>query len=330
MATLNPAQVTQVVGTKYYNLATLVVILYDHSLTFDTEVEKIWSQNRSLPKSLWFVFRYITPIIQITAIMADQLTTWTHGSCVGWLWFRFVADEIVTVATSAILILRIWALFERARWIMFVMLAALLGQIVVTVWAWQAATAAPIVPSRESPHSELTGCFPVPKSSDRSGQVASLFISLLVLDTVLFLLTILRAFRLPANRAPSVPVLSIMLRDGVLYLIMIFVVNLANVLLIQLPGVPLGLKALNTEFTPNVTVIMVSRLVLNLRAAEKSTATNLESTVLSNLGEPVQFKHAKLEIQVTTDQVTYVDDDQSRNTIALEELQGYNLNMLPI
>jgi hypothetical protein len=31
------------------------------------------------------------------------------------LWVRVVADEIVTAATSAILILRIWALFERCE-----------------------------------------------------------------------------------------------------------------------------------------------------------------------------------------------------------------------
>jgi Family of unknown function (DUF6533) len=43
------------VATKYYSLATLVIVLYDHSLTFDTEVEKIWSQTWSFPKALWFV-----------------------------------------------------------------------------------------------------------------------------------------------------------------------------------------------------------------------------------------------------------------------------------
>jgi hypothetical protein len=75
-------------------------------------------------------------------------------------------------------------------------------------------------------------------------------------------------------------------------------------------------------FYCSVTVIMLSRcgivfliqqwslanirlsLVLNLRAAEKSTTTNLNSTLLSNLGEPVQFKYTKVEIQVTIEQVT--------------------------
>ena len=79
-------------ATKYYNLATCVLILYDYFLTFDMEVEKIWMQRWTLPKSLWFVvsqpvylpviqmvslkavqFRYLTPAIQIGSVCPISL-----------------------------------------------------------------------------------------------------------------------------------------------------------------------------------------------------------------------------------------------------------------
>jgi Family of unknown function (DUF6533) len=63
MEPLTPSLVTDSLATKYYNLATLIIVLYDHCLTFDTEVEKIWSQRWSLPKSLWFVVSRIFLIL---------------------------------------------------------------------------------------------------------------------------------------------------------------------------------------------------------------------------------------------------------------------------
>ena len=45
---------------KYYNLATCVLILYDHALTFDSEVEMVWTGRWTLPKFLWIVVRAIS------------------------------------------------------------------------------------------------------------------------------------------------------------------------------------------------------------------------------------------------------------------------------
>ncbi|KAF8532326.1 hypothetical protein JB92DRAFT_1313264 [Gautieria morchelliformis] len=253
--------------TRYYNLASFVMIVYDHSLTFDLEVKTIWKQSWSLPKVLWFVFRYLNPIHQIGSILADHLDNWTSSSCMKWLWFRIIVDEIVVISTSGILILRVWLLFERARWTLMVLASALLGQIGVTIWAWQAVTVAPLTLPGEN---LFIGCSPAPKSRDRTGQVASLYIGFLVLDTVIFLLTVLRLVAPFSKLSRTSPLVTMMLRDGVLYILVIFVANLANAILIQLPSVPLDLRALNTEFTDR---ILVTSLVTSENQSSSDTET---------------------------------------------------------
>jgi hypothetical protein len=60
-------------------------------------------------------------------------------------------------------------------------------------------------------------------------------------------------------------------------------------------------------------------LFLSLRA----TAPPITNHLVGNLGEPVQL-YANIEIQVTTDRVTYADDCPSK-TIALKELQRHKV-----
>ena len=157
------------VSEKYYNLATCVLIIYDHFLTFDAEVKNIWMQRWTFPKLLWFVvsrpvscyksgqlwksfssdtspqsyrsdrcvlcfsiIKVDETVVQVmgrhsktlkTSVFTstdwdieDELTTWTFDECYRWIWFRTIGDELVTLAVSGVLALRIWALFERGEW----------------------------------------------------------------------------------------------------------------------------------------------------------------------------------------------------------------------
>ncbi|KAK0213576.1 hypothetical protein IW262DRAFT_1517135 [Armillaria fumosa] len=53
--------VWHVQATRYLTSAGLVVLLYDHLLTFSTEVELIWAARWSVPKALFLLLRYIVP-----------------------------------------------------------------------------------------------------------------------------------------------------------------------------------------------------------------------------------------------------------------------------
>ncbi|KAG8907923.1 hypothetical protein FRC00_011502, partial [Tulasnella sp. 408] len=83
----------------------------------------------------------------------------------------------------------------------------------------------------------------------------------LVTDTVIFVLTVVKTARyLRTNVRTALP--RIVLRDGVLYFVLILLINMMNVAVyVVAPG---SLRALGTSFSQVLTTILISRLQLNL------------------------------------------------------------------
>jgi len=166
------------------------------------------------------------------------------------------------------------------------MLAAMIVQIIVAFWSFPASTHATLPPG-------VTGCYIGPKKLSDVGRIASLFVMLLVLDTIIFGLTAFHVLR-SKHSVPGIttPLTEIMIRDGFLYFSVIFFVNLANVILIELSPIPEDLRPINVEFTPAITTIMVSRLFLNMRRQAtapiyKGAHPRLTATLLGDLDDTV-------------------------------------------
>lgn len=58
---------------QYHQVASLVVLLWDHFLTFGEEVRLIWPSRANFVKRAFLVNRYIVPIVLIIN---------THSKCV--------------------------------------------------------------------------------------------------------------------------------------------------------------------------------------------------------------------------------------------------------
>ncbi|VDB96530.1 unnamed protein product [Peniophora sp. CBMAI 1063] len=54
----------------YVSMAGLVMILYDHMLTFADEVELIWKAPRSIARTLFLINRYCVPAMVIGSMHA--------------------------------------------------------------------------------------------------------------------------------------------------------------------------------------------------------------------------------------------------------------------
>ncbi|KAF9000469.1 hypothetical protein BDQ17DRAFT_674894 [Cyathus striatus] len=48
---------------KYIYLGLLTLLFYDHLITFDVEVVRIWTLNWRVPKYLFIMNRYVIPLI---------------------------------------------------------------------------------------------------------------------------------------------------------------------------------------------------------------------------------------------------------------------------
>ncbi|KAG5730201.1 hypothetical protein E4T56_gene11699 [Termitomyces sp. T112] len=126
-----------VVGSRYITAAGVVVLLYNHLLTFDDEVKYIWSARWSTPKLLFLVLRYALSCsilwhnYQLSMIgvkhlsngvstchkllSADCLRNASSCDCKSW----FISAVCICIATAGptnfFVMLRLWLLSHRDR-----------------------------------------------------------------------------------------------------------------------------------------------------------------------------------------------------------------------
>ncbi|KDQ57259.1 hypothetical protein JAAARDRAFT_290441 [Jaapia argillacea MUCL 33604] len=114
------AQAAQII--TYSSVSALAFLVWDICLTFDDEVEYIWKQGWGSPaKALFLYTRYFSVIAQAILLVprADLSHTLpsNHRSCPSWFIFKSVAFQTMMSCLGLILMLRVYALYNRAPWV---------------------------------------------------------------------------------------------------------------------------------------------------------------------------------------------------------------------
>ncbi|KAF8496035.1 hypothetical protein JB92DRAFT_1079229 [Gautieria morchelliformis] len=93
--------------TKYSWVASLCLIVYDHLITLDLEVEHVWTRPRSLSRSLF-------------------------------IWTRYFGHAALIVAVTVILLIRVYAVYNRNKHILYGMVGfrVLMTAATVTLWVF--------------------------------------------------------------------------------------------------------------------------------------------------------------------------------------------------
>ncbi|CAA7261274.1 unnamed protein product [Cyclocybe aegerita] len=278
---------------KYFQLAAFVMLAYDHFLTFPQEVERIWAMRFSGATLLFLLNRYVTPLQFIIIIHAFQDPIWSKKVCDNFVVFEGASTVAMVAVCELIMILRVYALYNRSNVVLTFLLLLWIAQISVSAVGLRTGFAVALPP-------ELTGCILTGSSSI----FPLVWVSPLVTDTCIFALTLWRT-RKYISRSGAAPTLHLFVRDGVLYFLVIFMANLLNTLLFFLA--PEGLRAIGASFSQLITALMVSRLVLNLRSnpsseedehsvsynvrfggTGKDTVSTIWARTLGDLGEDVE------------------------------------------
>ncbi|KAG8782402.1 hypothetical protein FRC12_020870 [Ceratobasidium sp. 428] len=98
------------------------------------------------------------------------------------------------------------------------------------------------------------------------------------MDTVITALTVFKTARFLSQEHGRVRLVHVILRDGLLYFAVILVANLSNCLAYYLA--PPDLKVIGASFSNIITIMMISRLQLNLRS-DSICSPDISDTVLS-------------------------------------------------
>lgn len=279
---------------QYYILASSVVFYYDFALTLPQEIKHIWSSKFSRINVLLIALRYITaigyvPILWLTFSPAFQEDP---SLCIKLDKLPGIIGIVCQSLTSAFLIIRLFAIYDKRKWILYITVP--LGLLNIALSCFAIARAEPGVANNvqfvfeggtnvENIVSSV--CFVTPVTSGQTLHYELSYIAIILFDTLIFILSVSRLGRMyRAKRLfhPESSIVNTILRDGTILYATLSISNVFNFIAFMLVywgktnavglsnegiGIFLVSSGTNNELTHALSVILVSRIVFNLREA---------------------------------------------------------------
>ncbi|TFK69182.1 hypothetical protein BDN72DRAFT_959739 [Pluteus cervinus] len=246
-------------AVKLVAAACMTALIYDHAITFDEEVERVWPSRISIPKLLFFLNRYVVGGMLIFNAIASSQAGLSPSVCVFFLRWLAVTVTAQNAIVQGILVMRVWALHRQNKVALSIALSFYFGGVITLIGLTVQDYVGEAV-AIDDDLSQLPGCYATTVPSIIGG----FWIAPLVIESVLFLLVVSRAFKWWRDGSSAPRILSLLARDSTLYFAIVFALLLANFIMFQL-GPPFLASLL---VTPSNTagVILGSHLLLNLRA----------------------------------------------------------------
>ncbi|KAF8503135.1 hypothetical protein JB92DRAFT_3098798 [Gautieria morchelliformis] len=273
----NPQTVATVVesltATKYSWVASLAFLLYDHVITLNVEVVNVWNRPRSLSRWLFIWTRYFG-LVSLTMTVTVQVLF--HGSlsnkvCKFFVWWEAISIALITASVEVILIIRVYAVYDCNKRILYGVVALFLLLLITTGILWGFTGKVPdinILPSLGThPIDSIAGCF-----APTTNLLGLSFVPAILNEVILCLFMLYQAWITYKNNHGS-RLLKILIRDSVLYFSSISVTLLLNCLVTIFD--PPFLRQIGFGWAYAVPCTMGSRLLLSML---QQASRDLEST----------------------------------------------------
>ncbi|OAX39839.1 hypothetical protein K503DRAFT_865114 [Rhizopogon vinicolor AM-OR11-026] len=244
-------------ASQYVGVAGLVVLLWDHLLTFNDEVRLIWRARLSIPKLLFLFNRYAVPTSLIALTYATSgLSDDILPDSVCQIWFGIgVVLGMLSIGTSNFLVLlRLWVLWDRrTRLVLSTLILFVLTQLTSIVCT--AYVVASMIPSMVF-DPDLHACM-------LTGKVdfAILWSPGVVFELMVFIMTCWNALDQPLPQHAKMA--RVMYRDGSTYFFVLFGLRVVNLVLSIIA--PRSLVFLGVFFIWSACNVTLTRLIMNLR-----------------------------------------------------------------
>ncbi|KAI0758944.1 hypothetical protein C8Q74DRAFT_1300993 [Fomes fomentarius] len=244
-------------GAGRSGVAALALLVWDIITTMDDEVNLIWPSSWTLPKSLYLFVRYYSLIILI-------LHNVRVIPCGPWLIFEIVSTLLVELAAEVIIILRVYAVYAAQKKVLQIMVAGFVLQIAI------------IAVSLGVSMPKIVAGFYC-QAADLPTEMVLYSCASIVYETFLFSLMMLGVIRGPGAKEglSDTALLKVIVRDGMMAFIGIFLVMLLNTLLFTMA--PTTLVTVGFPWLFAMIGALGARLVLNLRTEHAHNVTSPSS-----------------------------------------------------
>jgi len=293
-------------NTRYIALLAYTAAAYDIIITQEQERALVWNAKWSKGKILFFLVRYLILFeasMYVTYLFAKDIgATFCIAASISSGWFTVCC----LIPLQAIVILRTSALWERSKGINFLLIGSVIAAdivMIVTTVRIENAVRHHIDDSVVRP---IIGCLSyIPPLNLRLTFPA--WISMIAFDSLIFLLTIMKAVRNYIWGMDRAPLITVLIRDGFLYYAVMLAAAILNVLFYDTLGVshPILSSSLTTVVNASCSIIG-SRLMLNMHGAVSRAdgVQGLGSSHLFNFGPGgIRFRSFKESTNAGTELV---------------------------
>ncbi|KAL0946524.1 hypothetical protein HGRIS_012734 [Hohenbuehelia grisea] len=229
MATMIHAATAQQLS-RYIDVASFAVLVYDHLVTLDLEVSLIWPTPWNITKSFYLLSRYSPFLDAINAIYHQPINNIGPKECrvsysiAGWLFmFGICLSEVI-------LSFRTWAVWGRDRRLTIglpVFLFAAWAPIIFFTWRFLHS-----LHFTQTPYTSVIGCF-----VDHADPILFYsWVMLMIYEAGLMALMAIRGYNVYRTGGNSA-LFNVVYRDGILYYVYLFSISLINVVLVNTLGV---------------------------------------------------------------------------------------------
>ncbi|KIM24273.1 hypothetical protein M408DRAFT_233960 [Serendipita vermifera MAFF 305830] len=298
MSTMLPFEVAAALATavadlvttgRYCTLAAWVMMLYDHIIHFDKEVELFWGKPWSAAKCLYFFNRYVSPVFLGVHAMIFLSPHVTDSLCLSWFKFEGYTGTISIASVEMILGFRVFALWNRNKWIAAMLVFALLAEVAAMLTILTSTYVNMLAVSAPDPSIPYRACIPL----NVSLYFFTFWIPPLAYESLVFILAAIKGFNTLRNnfssgngeftiRSTGSRLLEVMIRDSLWYFLLIFTCDMVCSL-IWLKG-PESLLQAVAGFGLAMPSIAGSHLLLNLRDAYYHPAGSVAVTTAQTTG----------------------------------------------
>ncbi|KAJ7330992.1 hypothetical protein DFH08DRAFT_966734 [Mycena albidolilacea] len=278
---------------RYFELAGIVLFLYDYLLTLGSEVKYIWKPGHARTTAWYLFVRYFCLFTNMGMRVSDfgNLSPKAYGV------FdlpRFYLTGLHELIVGCTLILRVLAMYSFDKRVMFTLVTAAL--ICVSLAAWCVVPVGPAL----TYNTRIPGCH-TPSSEAQLVRTAGAWEALLAGDVLLLAFTLWRGYTQTRDvELPSGSLWRVLVRDGAMYFVLsvirsfrhtfstdlnldlcsvICLANLANILMYYFGDINTATSL--SGFTASLSVTMICRLMLNLHEAAAISSSDSRGSALT-------------------------------------------------
>ncbi|KAJ7289275.1 hypothetical protein C8J57DRAFT_1277203 [Mycena rebaudengoi] len=256
--------------TNYLAVAAISILVADYLSTVNQEINFVWRKPWSFPNVLYLWNRYI-PLITVIACMTFMFSEIKSDNvCRSFIVAEGLVSTVLIGSFDFMLTLRVWILYGKSRrmaWMLFPLLVVEMGFMLVILllpatYLSDFVHAGPILP----------GCY-FTTPAMRGPYFSFFAVPPLVVTFIMFILTVYQCSKtLLTAKGISMPFMTLFLRDGVMWFLVVFAVAGAQ-MIIWAKG-----RATLTQvlILPSLTLysMVSSRVLLNIKALATTNDSN--------------------------------------------------------